>query len=346
VDHCPELLITGAGGAVDSVIGFGRSPGLAAELGVAGLHTVTEETIVTVGALGRVHNLVGRFVAAVQGAGVPVVQAGRLATLTAHERIAGLGAIAELSIITIQGRAPGACALRAGVLHGARIAIPAGEIVGFVGAAQPRLAAIVGARISVIAAQGALGRASSARALLIGRAGVTVVTGGVVGGEDAASTRAQLIGAGVAVITRDLRSALAEPSVAQIAYGAGVPIAAICVHESVVTATIGRADIDRAGVCVITGEAPRPDTSALNAGVARRAGVLVVAGSGVGHKGAADKAIAPVIGARVVVVAFKGDTSRGAGALSADVAQGARVTVVAGQRVGDRGASGRGIASV
>ncbi len=158
-----------------------------------------EVVVVAPGGLGRVDACAGEPVARVLGAGDAVVAVARAAR-------AGRG--------------------RAAVVDRARVAVVAGVGVGGVLAAKPRVAAIVGAVVRVVAAEFAAGRTDAIGAAVVERADVAVVAEqGVLRVDTAALGIAGIGGAQVLIVAVDGGAATLAAGAAVVA-GAGVAIVA------------------------------------------------------------------------------------------------------------------------
>ena len=222
--------------------------------------------------------------------------------------------------IAVHGHAHAGAAGRVAGVDGAGVAVVAADrraVQAVAGVSGAGLLAVAG--VAVVAGDGRA-QAEALGAGVVGRARIAVVAGHAVGrAEGAGAVDAGVVGAGVAVVTRD-----------------GCPVHA---------AGLGIAGLRAvAGVAVIAGQR-RAGADAVGAGVARGAGVAVVTGLGVGGEDTARGRVAAVVGAELLVLTGDG-LARGADAAAAGVADGAHVAVVTALGVGGGDAARGRVAGV
>ncbi len=200
------------------------------------------------------------------------------------------------------------------------------------GAALTGETEVVGAGVAVVATGRASGTGSLDARIPDG-AGVAVVTGPV---HKQVVARARLDvagveGTGVAVLAGEGLSGDALTERARIPDSAGIPVVAFCSGVAVGAASRRVAGIHRAGIAVVAIDRASPGAEAVEATLARGAGVAVVAFVIGVAVDAACRRVARVSGAGVAVVAalLRSRT----GALLATVRLRAGIAVVAGQAV-------------
>ena len=225
------------------------------------------------------------------------------------------------------------------VVDGARVAIIAVRFVGGMNA-LPVLAGIVGARIVIFAVRchsaGTLPDdadvVDGARVFIVAGAGCRLVLA-------AALRKADVFGAGIAVIAFKAAVAEALPLVADIFDGAGVEVVAGRLIEGVDTAGLGITAIVGTDVTVVALQCTLAQAGSVAAEVTGGASITVVARLFVGDVDASRNGVTGIGGANVLVVAPQGPNPL-AQAAGAEVGDGAEVAVVARHIVGNRDAAG------
>jgi hypothetical protein len=219
------------------------------------------------------------------------------------------------------------------VAQGNRVTVTAGRCVVGRHATTGRIAAVVGASVTVVADPGCASNAYTARTGIVGGAGIAIVTGHVVVGRGTSTCRvATIVGAQVTIVAVRRKATYAGPGVAAVARGTSVAVIASARNVDTETTTVQVTTVVGAGITVVAikRRAPRTGTSA--AGVGGSAGIAIIASRGIVRIGAARHGITAVIGTAVAVVTISGGTSQ-AYARQAGIPGAAGVVVVAATRV-------------
>ena len=189
---------------------------------------------------------------------------------------------------------------------------------------------IDGARVAIVANGSDPGQTGAAVAGVADRAGVAVAArcaGGQRRRLAAASRRARVGRAGVAVVADHRQAGLAVRIIASVPVGAGVPVTAARRVREVDTAAGRLAGVVAAQVVIVALRHAATHAHTANTAVRIGAGVGVVAGAGVCRRDAARRWVAAVVGARVAIAAVF--HHRAARAVDAVISLAAGVAVVA-----------------
>jgi len=146
---------------------------------------------------------------------------------------------------------------------------------------------------------------------------------------------ADIVGAGVAVVTVCRKTTEASPGTTSITNGAGIAIVANRGYVHVLAAKRYIAHVVSAGVVVVTiGEDPAYAGTSTVTGVVGGTGIAVLAGSDVWRVEAAASRIAGVVRAYVEIVAVGGETADTKACAITGVRSGTGIEVIAGQDIG------------
>ncbi len=230
---------------------------------------------------------------------------------------------AGVAVVAVGRRAAEALAGEAGIAARAGIAVVAGLGVRLEHAAEIGVAAVGRARVVVVAGDGVTADAHAGETGVVGRTAVAVGARGTV------ALRLHFTGTGLAAAGIDETRGVVRRVAAHEAVGGRDAQSVDAAVDAVAqVAVVGTVDVAVAGA--------REDArhaSAARAGVADRAGVAVVAGTGLGREAAAQGRLTRVAGAGIAVVAGKSGLAA-ALASEAGIGVGAAVVVVAGLPVG------------
>jgi len=235
---------------------------------------------------------------------------------------------ADVAVVAVLQHTGHANARRTQVPKGTIIVVRTGGCVVGVDAAHLRRATIVGARISVRAIQvpGAHARPAAARVFRGARIPVRAVI--IIKGVYATEQQiARVGGANVAVLTVQFPAARAFAVDALVSGRARVAVIAGIVVDLVRTARFRVTRVVRTDVSIVAIEGCPSQALPAGAGVARGAGIAIVARRRVGGMPAARIRLAPVISAPIAVVAIH-KPGKGTLPLNAMVSGGATVSVV------------------
>ena len=147
---------------------------------------------------------------------------------------------------------------------------------------------------------------------IAGGAGIGVITGLGIGGEDTLAVIARLVRAGVAVFAVEGGPGLTDAFEARVVDGAGIAIIACAIARGMGAASIGEATIDGACIAIIACKGTRPDAGPFDADVGCGACIFVVTGKDVGGEEASEGAVAGIVGTGIAIVAGERRGSAGA----------------------------------
>ena len=215
---------------------------------------------------------------------------------TSFFRVAGIGRTCIL-IVAIEGLRGDACSIDASRCAGAGIAVIAGPVIGCEDTVAT-VTRLVSAWVAIVAGQSGAARASAIDTAVIHRAGIPVIAGSLDGLVGAASLgQADILGAGVVVITRQVAYASAVAFHAAIAGRTRVFIITVVGVRREYTSEFTVAAIICAWIPVITGRLVTRGASTLGANIPLRATIAIVAGLCVVGVGASGCDIAAIGGA-------------------------------------------------
>ena len=220
--------------------------------------------------------------------------------------------------------------MQALVVDGAGVTVVASQAVVQVLATAGSKATIRGAGVGIVAVQQGQTYTLSGCTLVVGRAGIAIVTGGKVAVVYTTKDRmAAIVGTHVAVLTVDGGLALARSQDTNFRAGAGVVICTSCVIGHKLAAGSGITRIIGAGVEVITDCCGTGQTDRLVTDIADRTRVPIGAGGGGWQVEAATGGVTIVFGADVAVAAV-GNRHTDTEAVQARVIDGTSAVVAAG----------------
>ncbi len=225
----------------------------------------------------------------------------------------------------------------------------AGGLVSYrrVEASRFGYAAIIGARICVVAVQGIEAwLAGAIGAAIIEGAGIGIIAPGIIGDKEAAQrVVTAIVGAGIVVGAGDGHAPATDSQVAEFVGGAGIGVVARQIVEFVEASLLAVATVGCAGILVVTIQIGPRCTLAHAALVTIGAGIGIVAGCGIGRESTAGFRLTAVICAGVVVLARKGGAGQ-APAVLTHVTDSAGIAVVTVFGIGSEGATHIGLAAI